>query len=273
MAASATTYGVPLPPFMQSLIRNAKYITDDQIIRDFRSMTDQYRAMTPLGDIDKVDPQWTYYGEMRRRVTPNSGAGVQWFKFLSPVQINKVTDDRAYLILDNLGHGFEPPNPKREGINLYSYRNDEYKWTANSYFNEQIGMVRRLQEWPDGSYEMLTFKETVEELVYGKGKSLWDEMGDREQIPGQALNMKQIREIQRIHAAYEADAWMNTIEFYPEIKSDLLAVAAAKERASAKEAERDGAYGAAEAHREEADKMEYQSEELRDILNQLEANP
>ena len=265
---------VPIPPPYQSLARNYK-IFDNDVIRETTSLIDVGRTNTWLGDPEYAPPAFTYFGEHRHRITPNAGWGTRWINFLSATKINTVTDDLAYVLLDNLDYPFVPPKPVKEGLRLRDYPGPEgYNWSAYQYYQERIGDIKRHQEWPDGTEGWYTFKEAAVEMAYGAGLVLWDRMGEEDPPdPANPKKTKQVEEIQLLHQQYAAQAWQETLQEIPLLRAHLLELHAEKERGRAKNADRDGLHNAAGRHRESANELSAESEELKRLLDNVGVAP
>ena len=91
--------------------------------------------------------------------------------------------------------------------------------------------------------------------------------------PANPKKTKQVEEIQLLHQQYAAQAWQETLQEIPLLRAHLLELHAEKERGRAKNADRDGLHNAAGRHRESANELSAESEELKRLLDNVGVAP
>jgi len=141
MPKLSRTYAASMIPF-SSFQGQSLYAFGDEYMRDVQSMTEALMAKTPYYS-DQVRPLRNFLGEEVRRTT---AAGTDTIgsvmDLFFPVAYTQFTNDALKQEFVTLGHGFTPPKPRKNGLNLTDYLHPLTGQDAFDRWQQLNGTVR-----------------------------------------------------------------------------------------------------------------------------------
>jgi hypothetical protein len=141
MPKLARTYGASMLPF-SSFMGQSVHAAGDDALRDVQSFHEALMAKTPYMS-ENVRPLRNVLGEPVKRVTSLGSKGVhQILDMFVPIAYSEVSDDAIKNEMANLGHGFTPPKPVKNGIRLTEYINPTNNQDAYDRWGELTGKVK-----------------------------------------------------------------------------------------------------------------------------------
>jgi len=115
--------------FVPSALSQAVEASGDEYLREVGGMLDRIRSRTP-GFADDLPPVRNLFGEPVRRprgfalgLENLPGPAGDILSMVSPITYRDVSKSEVATELVKLQHGFSPPTPSREGVDLMSIRN------------------------------------------------------------------------------------------------------------------------------------------------------
>lgn len=202
--------------FVPNILGTAGYgVGQDPNLREVRSFTDAIMAKVP-GLSDKLPPRRNILGEPleRPRAAPGRDPAVNTaLNLWDPIKYSRVKDDVVRNELAALGHAWEPPKRRTNGVDLMEV--PAGKTTAYDRWQELQGTV---------SIGGVRLKDALRrEMLSPAYKRLTPEAVD-------GLESPRVGRVSRIVAEYRARAWRQLLQEVPALKTHDTAYSANKHR-------------------------------------------
>jgi hypothetical protein len=187
---------VPLSGFTKAFTSS---LGDDQNLREIHGVMDQIKSQIP-GLSDKLMPVRNFMGEAIEKHQAWGGRATDWFL---PIMHSTTTSDPINLEVQNLGHAFSPPPPRRYNLDLRSLENSSGQ-TAYDYWMDAHQDVRI-----KGRSLKQTLTRLINSRIYQRmsPESFGDEGSPR------------VNEISKVVRKFRAKAEAEMMREFPEVRT------------------------------------------------------